>query len=209
LPAATTTPGPHPLACCAASRPGTQQRRCRRPGYRPAQPARHETGPPDRQGQMGDGDLVPPVRDRLPEADAAPPPLRLRHRRGRGKAPRWISRPPRPRLSRIYGWMLDHSHGSPQSSGPASRAATAVTCRRPDRCLAPQCRSPLTLGPAQRPAEPSMTSRSRSACPLCRAYSSTRCCHIQRTEMVVSRKVNVSSSLAPSSAASTARRSAR
>jgi len=48
-----------------------------------------------------------------------------------GKAPRWISRPPRPRLSRIYEWMLDHSHGSPQSSGPASRAATAVTCRRP------------------------------------------------------------------------------
>jgi hypothetical protein len=45
--------GPNPLACCAASRPGTQRRRCRRPSYRPAQPARHETGPPDRQAPDG------------------------------------------------------------------------------------------------------------------------------------------------------------
>jgi len=34
---------------------------------------------------------------------------------------------------------------------------------------------PVTLGPAHRPAEPSMASRGRSACPLRRAYSSTRC----------------------------------
>src|SRR5262245_12433942 len=54
------------------------------------------------------------------------------------------------------------------------------------------------------PAEPSMASRSRSACPLWRAYSSTRCCHIHRTEVVFSRNGNVSSSFAPSSAASTA-----
>ena len=64
-------------------------------------------------------------------------------------------------------------------------------------------------GQAHRPAEPSMASRSRSACPLWRAYSSTRCCHIHRTEVVFSRNVNVSSSFAPSSAASTARHSAR
>jgi ABC-type transport system involved in cytochrome c biogenesis ATPase subunit len=68
---------------------------------------------------------------------------------------------------------------------------------------------PLTLGPAQRPAEPSMASRSRSACPLWRAYSSTRCCHIHRTEVSSSRNVKVSSSFAPPSAASTARHSAR
>jgi hypothetical protein len=49
--ACSATPGPHPLACCAASRPGTQQRRCRRPGYRPAQPARHETGRRTAKGQ--------------------------------------------------------------------------------------------------------------------------------------------------------------
>ena len=67
----------------------------------------------------------------------------------------------------------------------------------------------LTLGPAHIPAEPSIASRSRSACPLWRAYSSTRCCHIHRTEVVFSRNVNVSSSFAPSSAASTARHSAR
>ena len=35
-----------------------------------------------------------------------------------------------------------------------------------------------------------MASRRRSACPLWRAYSSTRCCHIQRTEVVFSRNVN-------------------
>ena len=40
-----------------------------------------------------------------------------------------------------------------------------------------------------------------------RAYSSTRCCHIQRTDMVFSPKVKVSSSFAPSSAPSTARHS--
>jgi hypothetical protein len=68
---------------------------------------------------------------------------------------------------------------------------------------------PVTLGPAHMPAEPSMASRSRSACPLWRAYSSTRCCHIHRTEVVFSRNVNVSSSFAPSSTASTARHSAR
>jgi hypothetical protein len=62
---------------------------------------------------------------------------------------------------------------------------------------------------AQRPAEPSIASRSRSPCPLCRAYSSTRCCHIHRTEMAFSRNMNTSSSFAPSSAASTARHSAR
>ena len=37
---------------------------------------------------------------------------------------------------------------------------------------------------AQRPVAPSITWRSRSACPLCRAYSSTRCCHIHRTDTV-------------------------
>ena len=42
-----------------------------------------------------------------------------------------------------------------------------------------------------------------------RAYSSTRCCHIHRTETVFPWNVNVSSSFAPSSAASTARHSAR
>ena len=62
-------------------------------------------------------------------------------------------------------------------------------------------------GPIQRPTEPSIASRSKSACPLCLAYSSTRCCHIHRTEMVLFRSVNVSSSFAPSSAASTARHS--
>ena len=49
-----------------------------------------------------------------------------------------------------------------------------------------------------------MASRSRSARPLWRACSSTRCCHIHRTEMACSRKVKVSFSVAPSSAASTA-----
>jgi hypothetical protein len=39
-PLALAQPGP--------GRPGTQQRRCRRPSYCPAQPAQRETGPPDR-----------------------------------------------------------------------------------------------------------------------------------------------------------------
>jgi hypothetical protein len=40
-----------------------------------------------------------------------------------------------------------------------------------------------------------MASRSRSACPSWRAYSSTRCCHIHRTEVVSSRDVKTAGEL--------------
>jgi hypothetical protein len=91
-----------------------------------------------------------------------------------------------------------------RTGGPGHHGAT---CRGDH--VGPSVEVDLTLGQAHMPAEPSMASRIRSACPLWRAYSSTRCCHIQRTEVVFSRNVNVSSSFAPSSAASTARHSAR
>jgi len=90
-------------------------------------------------------------------------------------------------------------------AGTRVNIGTAVAVRVGTR-PAPAGRLPVNF---YRPVEPSMTSRIRSACPLCRAYSSTRCCHIQRTEMVLSPRVKVSSSFAPSSAASTARHSAR
>jgi hypothetical protein len=96
-------------------------------------------------------------------------------------------------------WRVSQDKQRSVTAGIPSAPATATRA----------CLSAVSSRPAQRPAEPSMTSRIRSACPLCRAYSSTRCCHIQRTDMVFSRKVKVSSSLAASSAASTARHSAR
>jgi hypothetical protein len=46
-----TRPNPSPVA--QSGRPGAQQRRCRRPSYCPAQPAQHETGPPDRARRGG------------------------------------------------------------------------------------------------------------------------------------------------------------
>jgi hypothetical protein len=76
--------------------------------------------------QVGDGDLLPPVRDRLPRADAAPP-LRLRRVRAEGTA---LDPPPAaPQLSRIHKWVLDHSHASaPKAAGHCRAEPTARQC---------------------------------------------------------------------------------
>jgi hypothetical protein len=109
--------------------------------------------------QVGDGDLVPPVRDRLPRADAAP---RLRLRPCRVRAAGTALDPPHavPRLSRMHEWMLDHSHASPprqraaagQSLWPASARSTTRHRSGVRRWGAANAPSTTICAATQRPA---------------------------------------------------------
>jgi len=105
--------------------------------------------------QVGDGDLVPPVRDRLPRADAAPP-LRLRLRRVRADGTALDPRPPRRGWAACTnGCWIIRMPVPPKAAGPLlpGRAYSPPVPARPRASIR---RTPM--GGGKRPEHPDLGS---------------------------------------------------
>jgi hypothetical protein len=136
-----TRPNPSPVA--QSGRPGAQQRRCRRPSYCPAQPAQHETGPPDRARRGGQR---PRLLSTGHDLMTSRPPQRSAFLTGQLATFRWTCPPNSPGaatrcLSPRHILPLDYPH-QPESAH-LSRTTRVLT----DLAI---CRKPRGLPPSKR-----------------------------------------------------------
>jgi hypothetical protein len=162
---------PNPSLVAQSGRPGTQQRRCRRPSYCPAQPAQHETGPPDRARRAGQR---PRLLSTGHDLMTSRPPQRSAFLTGQLATFRWTC-PPNPPgaatrcLSPRHILPLDHPH-QPESAH-LSRTTRVLTdlaiCRKPRGLPPSKGRSHLgTIGWSWPPRWSSLSPQGRVARPV-------------------------------------------